>query len=60
MDRDTLRDDITNLAVLSRAAHLAEHRREHDSDKRSASLREGWKRRRSHQSPGEVPEKERP
>ncbi len=38
IDRDTLNDNITNLAAISRAAHLMEHRHEHES-KRLDGLR---------------------
>ena len=39
MERDTLNDDITNLAALSRAAHLIEHRPEFEKRRRNRASR---------------------
>lgn len=46
VNRDALDDRLENLLLLSRAAHLAEHRDDHSEVKRSASMRLAWERRR--------------
>jgi hypothetical protein len=45
-NRDTLDDSIGNLEAQTRRRHLAEHRREHDEEKRRAALVESWAKRR--------------
>ena len=45
IDRNTLNDDITNLAALSRAAHLMDHRPEFEKRRRfraSKATKERW------------------
>lgn len=39
IDRDTLNDDIANLAKMTRAEHIREHRAEHEEKRRSALVR---------------------
>lgn len=38
IDRDTMNDAITNLACLSRASHLKEHKHEFESKRKQAAL----------------------
>ena len=45
IDRNPLNDEIDNLACLTRAEHIAEHREE-SADARSAGLKMAWRRRR--------------
>jgi hypothetical protein len=45
-DRNALNDRLDNLELLTRAAHLAEHRHEQDEQKRSESMKAAWVKRR--------------
>lgn len=41
-DRNALNDNIENLELMSRAEHLAEHRKEHDEIKKRLSQKKAW------------------
>lgn len=45
-DRNPLNDNIENLELISRAKHLAEHRKEHNEEKRALNMKNAWVIRR--------------
>ena len=55
-DKNALNDNIENLALMSRAEHLAEHRKEHDEVKKRLNQKKAWVIRRLRKQYG-LPEK---